>query len=172
MARSKTRNRIRRSSTVLAVIALAAITAPGLAVADSHEGTAAAEIKKLILDNNAFTREKLKGVEGENSSKGSLEFWSSGGLLQSVPANLPADEFESFSITPKHIKVVELPGGEAAVAMYYSEGGMHRKGGNPVGHYMTRVMQVFVKEDGEWKVRAAHWSPVAAGAGTSQTAVN
>ena len=40
-----------------------------------------------------------------------------------------------------------------------------------VSDYRTRVTQVFVKEDGEWKVRAAHWSPIAGGAGTSQTAV-
>ena len=169
---NKTRNRSRSLMSVLAIVALTALTVPGLAGADSHESDATAEIKKLILDNNAFTRENLMGVERENSSEGSLEFWSSGGLLQRVPADLPADEFESFSITPKHIKVIELPGGEAAVAMFYSEGGMQRKGGKPVGHYMTRVMQVYVKEGGEWKVRAAHWSPVAAGAGTSQTAIN
>ena len=68
--------------------------------------------------------------------------------------------------------MIELPGGEAAVAMYYSEGGMQPKGGKAIGHYMTRVLQVFVKEDGGWKVRAAHWSPVAAGAGTNQTALD
>ena len=81
-------------------------------------------------------------------------------------------KYESFSITPKHIKVIELPGSEAAVAMYYSEGSMQLKGGPMVSHYMTRVMQLYVKEDGEWKVRAAHWSPVAAGSGTTQSSID
>jgi hypothetical protein len=38
-----------------------------------------------------------------------------------------------------------------------------------VGHYLTRVTQVFVKEDGMWKVRSSHWSAVTGGAGTTQT---
>ena len=39
-------------------------------------------------------------------------------------------------------------------------------------HYLTRVMAVFVKEDGAWKIRAAHWSPLTGGKGTSQTAID
>ena len=56
--------------------------------------------------------------------------------------------------------------------MYYSEGSMTPKGSKPVGHYMTRVTQAFVKENGEWRIRASHWSPIMGGAGTSQTATN
>jgi hypothetical protein len=40
-----------------------------------------------------------------------------------------------------------------------------------VSHYMTRVSEVYVKEDGEWKLRSAHWSPVTGGSGTSQSAL-
>jgi hypothetical protein len=40
-----------------------------------------------------------------------------------------------------------------------------------VPNYRTRVAQVFVKEEGDWKIRAAHWSPLMGGAGTSQTVV-
>ncbi len=45
---------------------------------------------------------------------------------------------------------------------------MHPKGRAPVTHYLTRVLAVYVKEDGSWKVRAGHWSPLRGGAGTSQ----
>ena len=73
---------------------------------------------------------------------------------------------------PKHIEVIVLVPGKAAVAMYYSEGSMKPKGAAAVSHYMTRVTQAFVKEDNKWKVRASHWSPIQGGSGTSQTSVD
>ena len=72
----------------------------------------------------------------------------------------------------KHITVITLVPGEVAVAQYYSEGGMAPVGSAAVNNYRTRVTQVFVKEGGKWKVRAAHWSPIQGGAGTSQTSVD
>ena len=58
-----------------------------------------------------------------------------------------------------------------AVAQYYVEGSYQEVGVPPVGHYFTRATEVYVRENGEWKVRAAHWSPVAGGSGTQQTAI-
>jgi hypothetical protein len=105
------------------------------------------------------------------SSEGSLEFWSSGGLLHEVSADLAPDEFDSFALDVKHIHVITLVPGKAAVAQYYSEGSIDRKNSSSVGNYRTRATQVFVKENGEWKIRAAHWSPIAGGAGTSATSL-
>jgi len=34
------------------------------------------------------------------------------------------------------------------------------------------VTQVYVKENGKWKVRAAHWSPIAGGSGTNQNSLD
>ncbi len=129
------------------------------------------EIKKVILDDNAYTKEHLKGAEDTVSSEGSLEFWSSGGLLHEVDAELEPDEFDSFAIDVKHIHVITLVPGEVAVAQFYSEGSMDRKNGSAVSNYRTRATQVFVKENGKWKVRAAHWSPIAGGSGTSATSL-
>ena len=39
------------------------------------------EIIKTIMDSNAYTLEHLKGMGDEISKHGSLEFWSSGGLI-------------------------------------------------------------------------------------------
>ncbi len=155
-----------------AALALAAIVLPStFALAEHHEkGDVAAEIKARIMADHAYLREHLEDKPGGTSRHGSLEFWSSGGLIQSLAADAPPGQYESFALTPKHIKVIALPGGEAAVAMYYLEGSMHPKGRAPVGHYLTRVTQVFVKEDGEWKERAGHWSAIGGGAGTSQAA--
>lgn len=128
------------------------------------------EIRQLLLQDNAYTAKNLKGQGDAYSDEGALEFWSSGGLLHEVENTGRPEEFESFNIKLKHIRVLSLADGNAAVAHYYSEGSMQPKGSPPVSHYLVRVSQVFVKENGEWKVRSSHWSPIAGGFGTSQTA--
>ncbi len=152
----------------LALIALVGfVLMPVIAAADTAD-----EIKAMIIQDNADTRKNLQGDGAGLSKHGSLEFWSSGGLMQYLPADAPAGTFEQFALTLKHIKVVTLVEDEAAIAMYYSEGSFHETGQKPVSHYMTRVTVAYVKEDGEWKQRAAHYSPIAAGQGTQQTSLD
>lgn len=151
--------------TVIGVLAFAST----LAQADSATEAA---VKKAILDSNAYVQKNLKDPEDAVSKEGSLEFWSSGGFLQDVKPGTAIDEYESVNIDAKHIHVITLVPGEIAVAQYYSEGSMAPKGSAAVSNYRTRATQVLVKEDGKWKVRAAHWSPIAGGSGTSQTAVD
>ncbi len=139
-------------------------------IAHADEATEQAIIKMLV-DDNAYTKKNLKGKGDVISKEGSLEFWSSGGLLNEVDPGATPQEFKSFNINLKHITVITLVPGQAAVAQYYSDGAMEPTTSAAVSNYRTRVTQVFVKEDGKWKVRAAHWSPIAGGAGTSQTAV-
>ncbi len=158
-----------RSRCVVSGLVLAVVLAlvPTAVSADTAE-----EVKTTIKERMSYSNENLKEAPDTVSKEGSLQFWSSGGLMQWVPAEAPLDEFDYQSITPKHIKVMTLVEDQAAVAMYYSEGGFQRKGGKPVNGYLTRVTEVYVKEDGVWKVRAAHWSPVAGGAGTNQNALD
>lgn len=170
-----TRTRAREAvvPTTAAMLLASLLLPPTIAQADHHEeSSVAAEVKAMILENNRYIRENLEDPPGDTSKLGSMEFWSSGGLMQWTAGDAPASQWESFSLNPKHVHVIELPGGQAAVALYYSEGSMQPKGRPPVSHYMTRVLQVFVKEDGEWRARAGHWSPVAAGAGTSQASLD
>ena len=127
------------------------------------------EIKQLIIEDKAYTSANLQFKPNKNSKEGSLEFWSSGGLLNTVPQDDKAN-FDVFNLHAKHIKVIEI-NANTAVALYYQEGNVKPKGGEMNNHYLTRVMQVFVKEDGAWKIRAAHWSPLTGGKGTSQTAL-
>ena len=150
------------------LIALALVVlAPTVAIADTAD-----EIRALIMQDNEDPRKNLSTDSAGISKHGSVEFWSSGGLMQHVPADAPGGTWEHFALTPKHIKVVTLVEGQAAVAMYYSEGSFHETGHEPVSHYMTRVTVAFVKEDGEWKQRAAHYSPIAAGQGTRQSSLD
>ncbi len=130
------------------------------------------EVKKTILDDLAYAKKNLKDQDDTVSKDGSLEFWSSGGLLQEVKADSEPGEYESVSIDAKHIRVITLVPGQIAIAQFYSEGSMAPKGSAAVSNYRTRATQVLVKEGGKWKIRAAHWSPIAGGSGTSQTAVD
>jgi len=105
------------------------------------------------------------------SKLGSKEFFSSGGLLNDIDRASTGNAFDIFEGTRKHIEVIVLVEGQAAVAHFYQEAMMQPKGLPAVPNYRTRVTQVYVKEDGGWKIRAAHWSPLVGGAGTSQTVV-
>ena len=129
------------------------------------------DIKKQIMDNNEYFRKNKRGAD-EYSNSGALEFWSSGGLMQKVESNVRPELYDYVNLDVKHIEVIVLVPKKAAVAMYYSEGSMKPKNSAAVGHYLTRVTRAYVKEDGQWKVRASHWSPVMGGSGTSQTSLD
>ena len=128
------------------------------------------EIKKRIMDSNEYSNKNNHSVN-EYSENGALEFWSSGGLIQEIDPDGRPEEYDYFNLKVKHIEVIVLVPKKAAVAMYYSEGSMKPKNSPAVNHYMTRVTQAYVKEDGQWKVRASHWSPIQGGSGTSQTSI-
>ena len=127
------------------------------------------EVEQHILDDNAYTLKNLEGKANMASENGSLEFWSSGGLLQSMQQNFKR-EFVTFNLHPKHIKVVGI-NATTAVALYYVEGNVQQKSSVNNANYLTRVMQVYLKEDSGWKIRAAHWSPLVGGNGTTETAI-
>ena len=126
------------------------------------------EIKNQIMDNNEYSNKNNRSVN-EYSKSGALEYWSSGGLIQEIDPDGRPEVYDYFNIKVKHIEVVVLVPKKAAVAMYYSEGSMKPKNSPAVNHYLTRVTQAYVNENGKWKVRASHWSPIQGGSGTSQT---
>ena len=140
-------------------------------VSASVSADTVSEIKQVLLNNIQFTNQELKQDPMRISKKGSKEFFSSGGLLNEITRNTTDNTFVSFSGNIKHVDITVIVEGQAAVAHYYQEAVMQPQGSARVPDYRTRVTQVFVKEDGEWKIRAAHWSPLVGGAGTSQTVV-
>ena len=152
-------------------LVLAAILAFAGTFAHADDATEQ-EIIKTLMDGNAYGKMNLKGMEDTVAKDGSLEFWSNGGLLNEVDADAAPEEFEAVNLNAKHITVITLVPGQIAVAQYYSEGSMSPIKSAAVSGYRTRVTQVFVKEGGKWKVRAAHFSPISGGAGTSQSAVD
>lgn len=144
---------------------VAVLLVPGQAdAADSVKD----EVRKAVETYYAHIRKHLTAPRDAISADGSLQFWSSGGLMLSVAARAPAVEYESFNIHPKHISVLRLSE-KSATALYYAEGSMKPKGSRAVDHYLTRVLAVYVKENGAWRVRAGHWSPLVGGGGTSRS---
>ena len=131
----------------------------------------ATEVRQVILDHLAHMNQELNQDPMRLSKDGSKEFFSSGGLLNHLDRTSGGNTFEMFQGSIKHIEVVVLVEGQAAVAHFYQEAMMQPTGLPAVPNYRTRVTQVFVKEEGDWKIRAAHWSPLMGGAGTSQTVI-
>jgi|TARA_B110000881_G_C18384170_1_gene417692 hypothetical protein len=131
----------------------------------------ASEVRQVVLDQIAHMNQELNQDPMRLSKDGSIEFFSSGGLLTYLDRTSGGNTFEMFEGSIKHIEVVVLVEGQAAVAHFYQEAMMQPTGLPVVPNYRTRVTQVFVKEEGDWKIRAAHWSPLMGGAGTSQTVI-
>ena len=131
----------------------------------------ATEVRQVILDDLAHANQELSQDPMRLSKDGSKEFFSSGGLLNHLDRTSGGNTFEMFEGSIKHIEVVVLVEGQAAVAHFYQEAMMQPTGLPAVPNYRTRVTQIFVKEEGDWKIRAAHWSPLMGGAGTSQTVI-
>ena len=65
---------------------------------------------------------KNKRSINDYSKEGGLEFWSSGGLMHEIDPNGRPEVYDYANVKPKHIEVIVLVPGMAAVAMYYSEG--------------------------------------------------
>ena len=131
----------------------------------------ATEVRQVILDDLAHANQELEQDPMRLSKDGSKEFFSSGGLLNHLDRTSGGNTFEMFEGSIKHIEVVVLVEGQAAVAHFYQEAMMKPTGLPAVPNYRTRVTQIFVKEEGDWKIRSAHWSPLMGGAGTSQTVI-
>ena len=131
----------------------------------------ASEVRQMVLDQIAHLNQELSQDPMRLSKDGSKEFNSSGGLLNHLDRTSGGNTFEMFEGSIKHIEVVVLVEGQAAVAHFYQEAMMQPTGLPAVSNYRTRVTQIFVKEEGDWKIRAAHWSPLMGGAGTSQTVI-
>ena len=130
------------------------------------------EVRQAVLDHLAHMNQELNQDPMRLSKDGSKEFFSSGGLLNHLDRTSGGNTFEMFQGSIKHIEVVVLVEGQAAVAHFYQEAMMQPTGLPAVPNYRTRVTQIFVKEEGDWKIRAALWSTLMGGAGTSQTVIN
>ena len=163
---------------ITVVLLSLALIGPALSVVASttadpqlNGATDAAEITAMILKNQAHFEPRQPTGQGRH-----LEGWFGRVLVKRRSSAARQERHvtprlrESLNIMAKDIEVATVVPGQAAVATYYAEGSLQAKGAAAVSNYLTRVTLVFVKERrGEWKRRAAHWSPIVGGAGTTQT---
>ena len=81
----------------------------------------ATEVREVILDDIAHMNQELDQDPMRLSKDGSTEFFSSGGLLTYLDRTSGGNTFEMFQGSIKHIEVVVLVEGQAAVAHFYQE---------------------------------------------------
>lgn len=151
-------------SKTTAVMA-AAVAAPGDAAIEHA-------VTQAILDGYEYTKQNNAANPEDLSSKGIVEFWSSGGLMHEMDYDdVGSEEYESFNVVPSHIRVV-VHSDDVATALFYAEGAFAPKGFPAVTNYLCRVTETLVKENGRWVSSVAHYSPITGGSGTTQTTVD
>jgi hypothetical protein len=137
-----------------------------LSIAWAANADTVTEVRQTIIDTNDRAIQMKKTDPRAYSKLGALEFWSNGGLLERVPPKGgKSASFVVYTVVPKQIEVIPLVEGEAAIAHYSLEGLEQYEGSETVSNYKTRCTQAFIKEDGQWKIRSSHWSPIKGGEG-------
>ena len=71
---------------------------------------------------------------------------------------------DKSNFTPRYIEIDILVPGKAAVAYYYLVGSFTIRGVTK-NDYRTRVSQIFVTENKDWKIKSGHFSPLHSGSG-------
>ena len=153
-----------RMTKFVALLIVGAVACSSMAYAQSDTEK---EVKQAVVERWEYRNANLKTNPGFISKQGGLEFWSSGGLLQERVVDSKPTEYDVHNVQAKNIKVITLVEGRAAVANFYLEGKMKEKDATLVSNYLVRATAVFVKEDGRWKRRSGHWSPIAGGSGVT-----
>jgi hypothetical protein len=85
-----------RGVSVALTIALIVAFAPGQVSADTAD-----EVRATLIENMEYANKNLKDAPDTISKDGAPEFWSSGGLMQWVPADGAISDYEYQSLSPK-----------------------------------------------------------------------
>jgi hypothetical protein len=97
----------------------------------------------------------------DGDSNGSFWYRREATVASVTEGQSPENE---FNFTPRYIEVDIFEKGKVAVAYYYLVGS-YTINGVQKNDYRTRVSQIFVKEKGNWKVKAGHYTPLHSGSG-------
>ena len=121
-----------------------------------------AQVEKLWEARNAMDYEtqwnlvSKDGAFGANSN-GTFFNYAEKGTVDNVKEGLAGIEKSNISVMyPKAAVIAD----GVVLARYYLEGQIEFAGGVREPMYRTRVTQIWVKEDGEWKYRSWHFSPL------------
>lgn len=121
-----------------------------------------AHVEKLWEARNAMDYEtqwdlvSKDGAFGANSN-GTFFSYAEKGTVDDVKEGLAGVKVSSISVMyPKAAVIAD----GVVLARYYLEGQIEFADGVRESMYRTRVTQIWVKEDGEWKYRSWHFSPL------------
>ena len=94
-------------------------------------------------------------------SNGSFWYMQESTVAAVTEGQAPSNE---FNFNPRYIKIDVLEKDRVAIAYYYLVGS-YSINGQEKNDYRTRVSQVFVKEEGGWKIKSGHFTPLYSGSG-------
>ena len=128
------------------------------------------DIEKVINNHwEDWNSNKYKDYVSSMHSSGTMNGDSNGSFwykmtptVKNLTENRKPGDKSNF--TARYIEVDVLVPGKAAVAYYYLVGS-YTLGGVTKNDYRTRVSQVFVTEEGKWKIKSGHFSPLHSGSG-------
>ena len=128
------------------------------------------DIEEVIHDHWLFwNANNFKGYISTTHSEGGMAGDSNGSFwyyqeLSVKGLNDSRKSGDKSNFTPRYIDIDILVPGKAAVAYYYLVGSFTIRGVTK-NDYRTRVSQVFVTENKEWKIKSGHFSPLHSGSG-------
>jgi len=131
-------------------------------LADNHSN-ATDEVIALVekhweaRNNNDYKTQldlRTDGVHFNANSSGTFLYADEKPSLEEISEDL-AGEYDVTVMYPNAVSLSDT----VVLARYYLEGSMSANGAT-VNNYRTRVTHIWVKEDGEWKSKSWHFSPL------------
>jgi len=144
------------------LLACATICLSQVVLADSHM-SATDEVLALVeknweaRNNNDYKTQldlRSDGIHFNANSSGTFFYATEKPTLEELAEDL-AGEYDVTVMYPKAFALSDT----VVLARYYLEGSLSVED-TTVGNYRTRVTHIWVKEDGEWKSKSWHFSPL------------
>ena len=129
-----------------------------------------AEVTEIVNKHWEFQNKKnwkkyvgtlYSGGTMNGDSNGSFWYMQESTVAAVTEGQAPSNE---FNFKPRYIKIDVLEKDRVAIAYYYLVGS-YSINGQEKNDYRTRVSQVFVKEEGGWKIKSGHFTPLYSGSG-------
>jgi len=145
-----------------------------LALATAITGSAFADDTDDVIDRiraywDARNKMDYATQHEMRSEKGVLSANSDGSFFSSTSSSATLDDTKESlsSLTESEVEVrypeaYEIAEG-AVLARYYLEGNLVFDDGSRADEYRVRATEVWVRENGAWKARSVHYSPLHAG---------
>jgi len=150
--------------SILFVLIFASI---GFLIADDKS-----EVINAVSSHWEYQNEKnWKKFVGTLHSEGTMNGDSNGSFwfkqestVSAITANGWGSPNNKFDFEPRYIEIDVLEKGKIAIAYYYLVGS-YTINGTSKSDYRTRVSQVFIKENGSWKIKSGHFTQLHGGSG-------